>query len=310
MSNSTSHSDTTVQGVDRWESTFEGGLVASSRRDLPKPWLAGHVHVLRDLPAQPDPVRTGGYGVHQVVLCEAPVHLRETVPGLPPLYDGVAHSGDLTVAPVEVTAVVGATAWSAGAAFTSVMLPPPTVARAVAALGADYARLEFRERYAEPDPLLATVVRVLGQELEAGAPSGRIYAEHLLQTVAVHLACRYTDRDHTPRAFTGGVTARVVDRVLDYVRVYLGSEITLGDLAREAGLSEYHFSRAFKRTTGEAPFEAVRRLRMEEGARRLRERPHWTVAAVAASVGYADGSSFAKAFRQHHGLGPSAYRRL
>ena len=37
--------------LDAWEEAFSAGLVATSRTAL-EPWLAGCVHVARDLPAQ------------------------------------------------------------------------------------------------------------------------------------------------------------------------------------------------------------------------------------------------------------------
>jgi len=45
--------------------------------------------------------------------------------------------------------------------------------------------------------------------------------------------------------------------------------LTLGTLARQAGLSPYHFLRTFERVTGVTPHQYVLRARLREAAMRL-----------------------------------------
>ena len=303
--------DPTVDGpVAAWETPFADGLVATSRATC-EPWLAGHVHVVRALPAQLDPVETGGLGVHYVAVFDAPGVVRDRVPGRPPGLDGPVRPGDVYVQSSETTRDANLTSWDDGFSFTSLMLPPPTVAQAARTLGLDYARLAFRERYAEPDPVLAILVRQLGTELVAGAPGGRPYAEHLLHAVAVHLVRHHTDRD--PAAVpTGGLPAAALRRARDLARSRLSDpDLSVDDLASVAGYTPWHFARAFRRSTGESPAAWVARLRMAAAARVLADpaRAHWSVAVVAAEVGYTNPTSFAAAFRRAQGVAPSRYRR-
>jgi len=92
------------------------------------------------------------------------------------------------------------------------------------------------------------------------------------------------------------------------VRSRLDQELRLSDLAQAAGLSEYHFCRAFKQATGVPPFEFVAQIRTEEVKRRLRETDA-SVLPIGMDVGYQSASHFTQAFRRRAGLTPTACRR-
>ncbi|HTV67107.1 MAG TPA: AraC family transcriptional regulator, partial [Rhizobiaceae bacterium] len=52
-------------------------------------------------------------------------------------------------------------------------------------------------------------------------------------------------------------------RVIDKIESDVGQVLTLDDLASEAGLSTFHFARAFRRTTGQPPHRYVMSRRMD-----------------------------------------------
>jgi len=56
-----------------------------------------------------------------------------------------------------------------------------------------------------------------------------------------------------------------------YLEARLDEDVPLTRLAEEAGLSELHFSRLFKKTTGFSPSQYFIRLRMAHARRLLRE---------------------------------------
>jgi len=83
--------------------------------------------------------------------------------------------------------------------------------------------------------------------------------------------------------------------------------LTLGRLARQAGLSPYHFLRTFERLTGVTPHQYVLRTRLREAAIRLRT--GWAkIVDVALESGFGDVSNFNRAFRTEFGVSPRAYR--
>ena len=89
---------------------------------------------------------------------------------------------------------------------------------------------------------------------------------------------------------------------------HLAEEFSLGRLAEQAGMSEFHFNRLFKRATGRPPSQYQIKLRMDAARRLLRETKK-SVITIANDVGYSNPSHFAQLFRKETGLSPTGYRR-
>jgi AraC-like DNA-binding protein len=106
--------------------------------------------------------------------------------------------------------------------------------------------------------------------------------------------------------FPPGATARVTHIVRRSERDP-DSALTLRNLAREAGLSPYHFLRTFERLTGVTPHQYVLRTRLREAALRLMAGPA-KVLDIALDCGFGDVSNFNHAFRAEFGVSPRAYR--
>jgi AraC family transcriptional regulator len=85
-------------------------------------------------------------------------------------------------------------------------------------------------------------------------------------------------------------------------------DMTVASLAQTVNLSPFHFSRAFRATFGVPPREWLLQQRLEQAKARLLESSE-TVEQIAASVGYRNGSQFARVFRARVGMSPQAFRR-
>ncbi len=82
----------------------------------------------------------------------------------------------------------------------------------------------------------------------------------------------------------------------------------LTTLANTVGLSPYHFSRAFKQSTGLPPHRYQIMLRIER-AKDLLANTTLPICDVAAAIGYDDQGQLARLFRREVGVTPSQYRR-
>lgn len=85
--------------------------------------------------------------------------------------------------------------------------------------------------------------------------------------------------------------------------------VRVEQVARHLHVSTRAVQRLAHRHVGLPPLAIVRRYRLQEAARRLREEPSTTVAEVAAELGYADHAHLTRDFRQVLGLSPRDYRR-
>ena len=85
------------------------------------------------------------------------------------------------------------------------------------------------------------------------------------------------------------------------------TELSLDDIARRVASSRRQLQRAYAEIGGTTFREHLTRVRMERAAELLARRG-LTVREVAHRVGYRQPAQFAKAFRRHQGLAPSAFR--
>lgn len=85
------------------------------------------------------------------------------------------------------------------------------------------------------------------------------------------------------------------------------TEWTVGDVAKEVGLSRSHFSILFKRTVGDSfvAFQYKRKLKLSYG---LLKDTHLTMQEIAERTGLGDSKYFSKWFKRCTGLTPSQYR--
>lgn len=103
--------------------------------------------------------------------------------------------------------------------------------------------------------------------------------------------------------------AAAISRVTESVRVIdrnPAARLTLGGLARGAGLSPYHYLRTFERATGVTPHQFILRTRLRHAAARLATEDS-KVIDVALESGFNDLSTFNHAFRAEFGLPPGRY---
>lgn len=97
-------------------------------------------------------------------------------------------------------------------------------------------------------------------------------------------------------------------RVERHIEDNLDRALPIGELAGVAGLSNSYFSRAFKRTFGQAPHAFILGRRVERARREMlvsRE----PLCQIALSCGFADQAHLARTFRRQTGLAPSEWRR-
>jgi len=101
--------------------------------------------------------------------------------------------------------------------------------------------------------------------------------------------------------------ARHLLRAKDLADARYFEPLDVDDMARAAGLSRAHFSRAFRSAFGESPHSYLLTRRLERAAALLRISDR-SVADVCFSVGLQSVGSFTSSFTRTYGISPTAYR--
>ena len=107
----------------------------------------------------------------------------------------------------------------------------------------------------------------------------------------------------------GGLSPGQLQRAQDLMIESLKARVPLARLARECGLSERHFARAFRQSTGLPPHRWLVDHKVER-AKQLLPNPLLSLSDVARTCGFADQSHFSRMFSALVGLSPGLWRRL
>lgn len=100
-----------------------------------------------------------------------------------------------------------------------------------------------------------------------------------------------------------------VQRGLDFVESHLDADIELADVARHAGLSQWHFQRIFKASTNETLKTYIRSRRLANALHKLLHSKR-RILDIAVEAGYETHESFTRAFKASYGMTPKDYRQL
>jgi AraC family transcriptional regulator len=168
---------------------------------------------------------------------------------------------------------------------------------------------ELVEIYRKTDPLIQHIALNLLDELNSEQPTGRIYAESLVQTLVLHLLRNYSTARFATENSTGGLSGYRLRRVTEFIHEHLEQDLGLAEIADVAGLSQFHFARAFRRSTGLTPQQYIMQKRIEHAKLLLADRD-LPLVEVSARVGFKNQSHFTTLFRKFTRLTPKAWREL
>jgi AraC family transcriptional regulator len=169
-----------------------------------------------------------------------------------------------------------------------------------------FGQMDFKPRLFFSDSDLWATAQKLKREAEV--PTATLYAEALEAVLAHELIRMNGGSLQTNGVSKGGLAAWQEKRVAAYLGEHLSEDIPLLELAQIAGLSPYHFSRAFKETFGVPPhrYHLIARI---EHAKALLAKPDISVTEAGLKAGFRETSSFSAAFRRIAHQSPSQYRR-
>ncbi|SDA55866.1 AraC family transcriptional regulator [Pseudomonas sp. NFACC15-1] len=178
--------------------------------------------------------------------------------------------------------------------------------RAIAEAGGG--AIQLREVSGGRDEVLSALLEQIRMELTRRGETSALLVQGVAQCLAVHLARHYVDAGAEDMSGRNALPAFKLKRVIQLMEQHLAEPFNLGDLARAIGLSEYHFSRLFKRATGRSPSQYFIQLRMAR-ARQLLIETERSIIDIGLEVGYGSPSHFSQVFRREVGVAPSHYRK-
>jgi len=167
--------------------------------------------------------------------------------------------------------------------------------------------VELGHRCKMVDTRLAALMVAVNAERIAGFPSGLLFLDSVEQALAAALVDAYAGQSRSLRPLRGGLGPARLRTITELVHAKMEDELTLLEMAQSVELSPAHFSRMFRKSTGETPHQFVLRNRIERAKEILRA-PEARVLDVAVACGFKTQQHFARVFRHVCGVSPREYR--
>ncbi len=122
----------------------------------------------------------------------------------------------------------------------------------------------------------------------------------------VYLARFHSKNAQGVRKRFASKTVENIKATLNYIHAHFTQKLSISEVAGIVNLSQYHFSREFKKATGVSFVKYVNSLRCEN-ARKLMQSGKYTVAEACMQSGFENLSYFSKTFKLHCGHSPNKY---
>ncbi|MFT3743370.1 MAG: AraC family transcriptional regulator [Pyrinomonadaceae bacterium] len=189
-----------------------------------------------------------------------------------------------------------------------IMLDPDFV-RETAAENNLASRFEFVEVYKNEDPLIAPLGLALLDEAASENAMGKLYADSLIQTLTLHVLRSYSTASAMIERANGGLSGYKLRTVKEFIDANLDSDLGLAEIAAVANLSQFHFARAFRKTTGVTPQQYLMERRIER-AKQLLATDDLPIVEISLLTGFKNQSHFTTLFRKFTNLTPKTWRDL
>lgn len=163
------------------------------------------------------------------------------------------------------------------------------------------------DNFGTRDPDIVEIGVALRRELDNRELGGALFVEAAVRQLGVRLLRGYC-APHVGHEPAVRMSAHKLRTTRAYVQDHLAGDLSVRALARNVGMSEFHFAHAFRATTGLPPHRYVLEQRMGHAKALLRD-SELPLADIAARVGFSSQSHFSVAFHRHAGITAREFRR-
>ena len=214
--------------------------------------------------------------------------------------------GHVTIRPAGRSSALRWTADASVRTF-SLYLTPERLEEVGLQMGIAPSRVELPDHFHVHDLILESLADRFREIVTGQHPKDPLYLQTMTQTLNVHLLREYCPASPPEADEAGALSHPRLHRVQRYVWRHLDADLSLDDLADEVGIGKYHFSRRFKKRTGQSPYQFVIYERVRAARQQIRDTTK-PLAQIALNTGFSSQSHFTRTFKQHVGVTPGQYR--
>lgn len=184
-----------------------------------------------------------------------------------------------------------------------IALDPVFFKQTAAALEVDPDRVELVGQQGRIDPTLRHIGMALRDGLRGGRGGDAMYGEALSTALAVHLLREYGGIAVRPERAHAGLSREKLMCAIEYIQNELDKDLKVSAIANAVHMSPFHFTRLFKRSTGQTPYRFVIRARANK-AKELLTSGKFSIIEIAHRLGFADQSHLTRHLKRIFGVTP------
>ncbi len=244
------------------------------------------------------------YGIHIITETPKVINVQRNLDGQVKPEKFVAK--DVVIIPPHVSHQAE---WDApGTSWISLAFEPQILERVLYEI-VEPEELEITPHFAQNDPLIYQLGLQLKAEVQSGGLGGRLYADAIINLLAIHLLRHYSTKKLQIQTYSQGLSKQKLQQVIEYINAHLNDSLSLKELASIVQMSPGYFSRLFKQATGFAPHQYVIRCRVRR-AKELLCQKKLSIAEIAYCVGFANQAHLNYHFKRIMGITPKGIQSL
>jgi AraC-like DNA-binding protein len=155
------------------------------------------------------------------------------------------------------------------------------------------------------DEPMSSLLHLIAGAVVDPDPSSQLYGDALVTAVAARF---FGQAKNAPAKSASRLSPTQLRQAIGYLDANMPQRVDLATLSSLAGLSPHHYSRAFKGSTGLAPYQWQLQARIERAKALLLGTNH-PLERIAEATGFADAVHFGRIFRKQTGATPAAWRK-
>lgn len=156
---------------------------------------------------------------------------------------------------------------------------------------------------------MQTLVQLFIEEARQNAPGKYIQLGNLSRSIALHILRLVMQNESRTARSSSGCDHYKIKYVIDYIQDNHRTDCSLLEMANISGMSQYHFIRLFKKSTGKTPHEYLLDMKIEKAKQLLMDKDK-TIIEICFESGFNNTSHFTRIFKKRTGTTPSLYRSM